>query len=713
MKESQLEKLLDDALDGDEGALLERARAAGLSRRELLAHLKSRLAEIESVPVPAAEAEEEEYERAVQAATQLGEPRRRLLRRLEPPRVRRERAQIEEGLRNAKYRRDRAWESVRSSAQLESVRGFIRAYINSNQEARYSTILGVVEHEGLAETDDIRWAIDTDARRRLDWLLEHLPGGSIGLAGPRGAGKSTLMRAACADSPPEQGDPTDIRHPFSVLVAAPVKFDPRDFILHLFAEVCQALLGRAKVEAMRQPREELAGSYMRRLLWLIGPPLAIITGVLLTLQATVSVDSQLIWGPALFATGFAVMYLAWFMRLRERRRVWRFEGDVRDRLEDRPSPEAHLGRTRALARNRLMDIWFQQSFTSGWSGSLKLPIGIDAGLEGSRELAKQQMSLPDVVSELRRLVRDIAVVRPVRIGIDELDKIESPEAAWRFMNEIKVLFMIPNCFFLVSVSEDAMSMFQRRGLPFRDVFDSSFDDVVPVGYLDARSAIALLERRIVGLRVPFALLCHCMAGGLARDLIRAAREMLTLSRQEPPESTLSNICNRLVSADVTVKARAAIVACRGLQPGPRLEALLAWLNSAIKEEWTPQALVNHIERAEHDLGPIIAAQKGPQPHEEVMASTKIAREFAAFCLFSATLLEYFVTDRSFDPSQPAEAQQRSDDLSAADHLVQARQSFAIDVRLAWAAMVSFRESHGMSPARLPAFDGNRHGDSGQ
>jgi hypothetical protein len=83
----------------------------------------------------------------------------------------------------------------------------------------------------------------------------------------------------------------------------------------------------------------------------------------------------------------------------------------------------------------------------------------------------------------------------VRIGIDELDKIDSVHDAGRFLNEIKVLFGIPHCFFLVSLSEDAMSQFERRGLPMRDVFDSSFDDVVRVGPLDASRSVALLRER--------------------------------------------------------------------------------------------------------------------------------------------------------------------------------------------------------------------------
>ena len=41
----------------------------------------------------------------------------------------------------------------------------------------------------------------------------------------------------------------------------------------------------------------------------------------------------------------------------------------------------------------------------------------------------------------------------------------------------EMLFGIDHCFYLVSVSQDAMSSFERRGIPFRDTFDSALDDI--------------------------------------------------------------------------------------------------------------------------------------------------------------------------------------------------------------------------------------------
>ena len=104
--------------------------------------------------------------------------------------------------------------------------------------------------------------------------------------------------------------------------------------------------------------------------------------------------------------------------------------------------------------------------------------------------------MPEIVDSLRSFLESIAQTRKVFVGIDELDKIESDERARQFVNEIKGIFGIKDCYFLLSVSEEAIGSFERRGIPFRDVFDSSFDEIVRVRYLKLEDATTLLNRRV-------------------------------------------------------------------------------------------------------------------------------------------------------------------------------------------------------------------------
>jgi ABC-type polar amino acid transport system ATPase subunit len=111
----------------------------------------------------------------------------------------------------------------------------------------------------------------------------------------------------------------------------------------------------------------------------------------------------------------------------------------------------------------------------------------------------------------------------------ELDKIESDEKAQRFLTDIKVVFRAFNVFYLISVSENAMSQFERRGLRFREAFGSAFDEVVAVDYFDFDTSRHMLTDRVLGLPMQFHALCHVLSGGLARELMRTARDLVERS----------------------------------------------------------------------------------------------------------------------------------------------------------------------------------------
>ncbi len=66
-------------------------------------------------------------------------------------------------------------------------------------------------------------------------------------------------------------------------------------------------------------------------------------------------------------------------------------------------------------------------------------------------LARHQRPLPEIVEDYRQFVRDVCRKYTVIIAIDELDKIASDEMAQQFMNEIKVLFGLEQCFYLLSI----------------------------------------------------------------------------------------------------------------------------------------------------------------------------------------------------------------------------------------------------------------------
>ena len=100
------------------------------------------------------------------------------------------------------------------------------------------------------------------------------------------------------------------------------------------------------------------------------------------------------------------------------------------------------------------------------------------------------------------------------ISIDEVDKIRDSDRAEAFLNDIKAIFGVPGCLYLVSLSEDAMAGFARRTPSIRSTFDSAFDELVPVGPMTYRHSEQLLFKRVTGVPRPFIALCHVLAGGL-------------------------------------------------------------------------------------------------------------------------------------------------------------------------------------------------------
>ena len=167
------------------------------------------------------------------------------------------------------------------------------------------------------------------------------------------------------------------------------------------------------------------------------------------------------------------------------------------------------------------------------------------------------------------------------IGIDELDKIESDATANQFLNEIKGVFGITGCFFLVSVSEEALSNFARRDTRIRDVFDSAFDEIIHVRQPTLEESRRILAGRRDCPPVPFQALCHVLSGGLPRDLIRLTRTLVSL-RAENHEIGLQQAARSLIGVEVAARRRAGIVAARSLTLEPHSAPSLEWLEGLDK-----------------------------------------------------------------------------------------------------------------------------------
>jgi hypothetical protein len=585
------------------------------------------------------------------------------------------------------------------AALRRAVESWLAEQINFELGEIYNPVLPELNPSGLAEVDDPEREIPTKAREDLENLIEGMPGGAIGIAGPRGSGKSTLIRRITTwDHPPEEDEP-----PRSIVVDAPVEYEAREFVLHLFASLCEAVLGQGRVDSLRnwnEKRRRATLAALRTPLSTLGLALLGIGG--LVLLAVLREEGQIhlvdFKGMAIVVASIGVALLfatvlsnpgptmRWLRGLRADLRPVGREAD----------------KLMVLAETRLRQIWFQRSFSSGWSGALKLPLGVQVGADGTTQLAENQLSFPDVVHLYKEFVSVLSVGGPVRIGIDELDKMED-EQARRFLNEIKVIFRIDRCFYLVSVSEDAMSDFERRGLPFRDVFDSSFDEVLKVGYLDFEGSHRLLRRRVVGLPLQFVGLCHALGGGLARDVIRVARQVCAHDEGKTITQVTEEICERQLSD----RCEAARVAMRRIKDPRYVVALSFWIGKLQSAAGSELAVFKLCRDFGDELVPALERPRegDPESPKEYREALSIATEMITFAYFVVTVL---AVSRELGTEEATKEAVEDETL---DGLAEARQTFAVSTAEAWERISVVRmRREGAEP--IPVFATPKPGEEG-
>jgi hypothetical protein len=601
----------------------------------------------------------------------------------------------------------------------------VRTVINTVRQDRFGPEYSVAGTPGLSEVYDSINRVPTGVAAELNGLLDRFDGASIGVAGPRGSGKSMLIREYCDPGSAAEADDlgfdwawlwgyglprrpgTDLR----CLVAAPVDYAPRDFVLHLFAAFCRSVTSTYDRQAESLPGVVLGAFWLRRGVWLL---LALVGRAVLfggaaaallywkhVIARRLAVPPDWVGYAALALIGIGLLNFAWTAA--HRIRWWARQASSRD--------EASLA---AAARKHLARVRYLQTFTSGWSGSLNLPGGGSSGqYTRSTARSEQPLSYPEIVDEFRDFARDVAADMhrhggKVFIGVDELDKIGSAEQAERFLNEIKGIFGIPHLYFMVSVSDDALTAFERRGLPLRDAFDSSFDEIIHVGPLSYLESRRLLYRRVIGLSEPYVALCHCLAGGLARDVIRAARQVVRTATAlispvpeaapgpvdeyftdstaylallpdvlKPPPPTLAVISTAVIKDEVRRKLRAVsqVISSVTKTSAKDLHETLFQVSQAL-------------DLTQPDIGIVdLLTRSGPQEPAEIRG---LRLDFAAYCYFCATLHEVF-TDQ-INHETLIDATGAAPGPGSFDALATARNAFAVDTYLAWRMVTAFRKA---------------------
>jgi len=543
-------------------------------------------------------------------------------------RVRRER--LFRGLAAA---RGRWMDGLRDRALLP----FILQMLNdlARDSALYATCLNPGIPPRLVERSEPRRLVSSEAMDRIRTIAESMREGSLGVSGPRGVGKTTIVRYFCDDAYHATGEGTapggDARGAvpppgepeLRVVLSAPVDYQPRDFILHLFIRLAETVLDSALA---RQPEGRRAITWPR---W-PAPPGG---------------------------------------------RGWR--GLAPTSSADRHAPMEDR------SRRLLADLRYLRTYSTSWSASVTRVPALGIARSRGRELAEQPVTLPELVARYREYSEDAAAWwrschngrGRVLIGIDEVDKILDGERAETFLNDIKAVFGVPGCLYLVSLSEDALAVFARRALSIRSAFDSAFDELVAVPPMTYRNSEELLIKRVAGLPRPFVALCHVLAGGLPRDLLRAARGLINAA-SPGKETTLPELTRTLVRRELDSLRQASLgrlATCPGAGD---------LLNSLHDQEW-PGTEPRHLLGAAAAL----AAVAGRAGDDQVR---QVCRELIVSLSFHATVLTVFGPLHHRIATQLDKNQH-----GLVNELAQARQAMRLDASLAHALIEQYLHRNGI------------------
>lgn len=529
------------------------------------------------------------------------------------------------------------------TALVQQLLGQAREKINESRKAhRYDTVLQAGGSPGLSEVYGDKYHVTGAADSYLEDMIREMPGATIGVAGPRGIGKSSLIRQHCPKEIYVSEDGKDL----SLLVSAPVEYVPKEFILYLLTRLCIAYLSYRKSAESLKP------------------------------SSTMRAENDL--------------------------SVRQFVATLRT-LSKRGSLQPEADDSARRAREYLREARYLETFTGTTSASVSPPTGIfGVSRQTSTSRSEVPRSYPEMVSAFRAFLE--AVAAEVRasggrliIGVDELDKIGDPDQAQRFINEMKVILGVPNCYYLIAVSDDALASYEMRGLPVRDAFDSAFDEIIHVGYLRLDESRRLLSERVIGMYEPFICLCHCISGGLPRDLIRTARHAVSsarLSAQTADEAnradSITSISHTLVLGELAAKLHAAGVKVAGQSPRPAEARFLYSLQRIASDPHDlhlPDRLVTALSDLEETHGTFdISGSSGP------------IAELASWVFFLGTILEIFNEGLSEDKIKAGISDNSG--MSKFDQISLARRTLSTDPAQAWLAITAIRRDWGIKKDRV-------------
>jgi KAP family P-loop domain len=328
--------------------------------------------------------------------------------------------------------------------------------------------------------------------------------GVYGLHGPRGSGKTTLMRHAVDEAIANCG--------MGLWFPCSSESDPMEFL----SALCDTLADAVEQRFVADNFWSRTGRRLRPAL-IIAVAAPVVADVVV--YAIHGLNAKGAVQPALLAVLpswlWIVVGVALFVLL----------ADLIARIIWDGRPAGRLVRVATGLRNRVR---YTEDLTHGSEVDLSGGSVVASAWKTSeqRSLSERPATVPALVFEFRRLAALIVTTtrKPLVIGIDELDKVSDRGAVVKLLQDVRGVLEIPNVHFLVALSEESAAALNLGSLQVRgrNEFNSSFSTVVSLPPLSAEQAAALLGELGLTVTIERARILSLLSAGNVREMIRLA-----------------------------------------------------------------------------------------------------------------------------------------------------------------------------------------------
>jgi hypothetical protein len=339
--------------------------------------------------------------------------------------------------------------------------------------------------------------------RSLLRILQARGGGSYGLSGPRGAGKTWMMEKARRWAKQGKG--------LGVWFPSPSEYEAMAFlgaISDVVASHYEAYYDDLTGRPTRASRRRYLLVSTTGLMLIYAAAAILFAGFTGFLDFT-QLSPYTFVAIALFVPG-ALLF--------------------RNAISRRRADQEGLGRIRRAAEELRLQVRYivttKESSEIGAEGGRG---GLTARLKRAREreLVERPATLSSLIQNFRAFVELMAagIDGPVVIAIDELDKMSDAARVSQLLRDIKGIFDIPGAYFLVSLSDEAARALGLGAVRTRNEFNSSFYAVVPLPPLTPEQCLAMLRQRATDFDKPTGLAIGVMTGGVPREIVRVAERV--------------------------------------------------------------------------------------------------------------------------------------------------------------------------------------------